>query len=168
MKRAVSGIFIFLIISVGVFAQTAPEAILSAADVDAFIKNYGKIQSELEKMEGKYDDVFSSVEFDNPAKTLEQIRSIKIPAEIDQVFSKYGMGDRGFVKMYIITVAAAALYLEDMIKEMQAEGGDTPGFAEVAQGLMATVDSIKISINKNDLSLVYEDKETILDLMETE
>ncbi|HKL84880.1 MAG TPA: hypothetical protein VJ861_00935 [Treponemataceae bacterium] len=169
LKKFCALICVFVCSAV-IFAQKAPEKILSAKDVSAFVSNYASIQRDLDALGDKYDDFFDSEldDTENPTLALTQLRFLNVPAEIESVFKKNGMGDKGFEKFMVITMGVSVLYSVDTMNEQKKEYANQP---EMQPYLVAIEDMMKEmlnSIHKEDLSLIKTRLKELVKLIEDE
>lgn len=172
MKKKIFAFAILLVVAVSCFAQTAPKKVLTAADVDNFIKNYRALDTEFEALGDKYDEYFSAYETDSmdesPAASMAAIRSATIPAEITAILKKYGFGENGFEKIIVIGMGYGALALELAIKEEMGSVEMTPEMKPYIDGAYAQVNQLKAGIHKDDLSLISARLDKIAPIMEDE
>lgn len=159
-KRTVIGIFA-LFMCVSAFAQTEPKKVLSAEDVDAFIVNQVAIQTDLEALGDKYNDYFQLPEGDaetaadgNIADSINRLRSVKIPDEVQEIMRKHGLGDNGFEKYIVISYCFGALYFDQMINMRFSGQTLNPEMQAYMDQMKAGVEQMKASVHANDLALV--------------
>ncbi len=164
MKKKIFGVIIFCLVMAAVSAQEV-KSFLTAGAVDSFVKNYTKIQTDLEGLGNKYDHVFDSMEGSDATNMIERIQAIKMPDEIEQIFKKYGMGDQGLVKMTIILMGTSALYLEDVVKEQEAQYANIPELADAFKQSKLQIEDLKKSISKSDMALITARKDALVALL---
>jgi hypothetical protein len=162
-KRILAAIMMLCLVCAS-FAQTAPKKILSAKDVDAFIANHAAIETDLEALGDKYDKYFD-IPGVNPAPNqggavpdmaaeINALRATKVPAEVQSIMQKHGMGDNGFEKYIVISYGFGALYLEKMLKMQSASQAQTPEMKPYMDQAQQRVAQMKATVNSSDLALV--------------
>lgn len=180
-KKILAAIFV-LFFCCATFAQTAPQKILSAKDVDAFIANYAAIESDLEALGDKYDKYFdipgltpAAVSGATPtqdqggaaspangpgtgipdmAAAINALRATKVPSEVQAIMQKHGMGENGFEKYIVISYGFGALYLEKMLKMQCSAKTQTPEMKPYLDQAQQSVEQMKATVHSSDLSLV--------------
>ncbi|QQO08641.1 hypothetical protein [Breznakiella homolactica] len=158
---------LFICIGAAVFAQSgSPAAVLSAGDVDAFIKNFESIQADLEKLGPVYENFAESFDPEDNPNIMAQVQAMPVPAEIKQVFRKNGLGDNGWPKMIAILLGASAIYMEDALKSQEAEFMAVPQMAEYFEQLKLQVKMLKDSIHPSDIRLIDQRKADLIPLIE--
>jgi hypothetical protein len=164
MKKKLAATVALLCLAAALFAQAAPKKVLSAKDVDGFIKNYATIEADLEALGDKYADFFASSEDDNEediGKIIARTRSLEVPAEIQEVLKKNGLGENGFEKFMVITFGFYALYMESNLDGEAFLSSEDPEMKAIYDEYMTMVNGMKEAVHKDDLSLV-ESKEAEL------
>lgn len=135
------------------FAQT-PKKVLSAGDIDAFIKNFNAMEADLEALGDKYDDYFGFQEADDPdydfVANFNKIRTIKIPAEVEAIYRKHGLGNNGLEKTMVITIGVSVVLGE----QMMAAYADMPEAALYMDTMKAQFDLMRSIIHPDDIALV--------------
>lgn len=139
-----------------VFAQSAPVKVLSAKDVSAFITNFKTIQKDFYAMGDKYEDFFDSDfdDSDNPVQALAHLRTLKVPAEIQSVLKKNGMGDKGFEKFIVITMGVSVLYMIDTMEEQKQNYATQPEMQPYMTVVDEMIQEMRGSIHEADLALL--------------
>lgn len=176
MKKNVRAIVTLAIVSafaslLPVAAETAPEKVLSAKDVDAYIANFDKIQTALDALGDKYDEYFpeSFEEEDGDQMDLSasfrRLRDVKPPAEIDAIMKKNGLGDRGFLKFIVISYGAGIAVMETSFELYSAQYADNAEMMGYFKESMKNVEAMKSAIHPADLKLVTDRQEEIMPLM---
>ena len=167
MKKIIASVLLFSL-AFASFAQTAPKKVLSAKDVDAFIANHAAIESDLEALGDKYDKYFNipGMDQEDPqnaaapgsvpdmSAAINALRATKVPAEVQAIMQKHGMGDNGFEKYIVISYGFGALYLEKMLKMQSTAQAQTPEMKPYLDQAQQSVAQMKATVHSSDLALV--------------
>lgn len=148
-----------LFASAPLFAQTAPEKVLSAADVSAYIANFDAIQEGLDALGDKYDgyfpDAFEGADGNTDlASSFMKLRALNPPAEVAAVMKKNGLGDRGFVKFVVISYCIGIVSMQSALDLYTAQYADNAQMATYIDGVKKNVDAMKSAVHPADLKLV--------------
>lgn len=154
-------------------AQTAPEKILSPADVSAYAANFTAIQDELDALGDKYDeyfpDAFDSEEDETDlTASIRRLRSVAPPAEIKAIMKKHGLGGQGFEKFVVISYCIGISAMEtayDMYASQYAGNAQMSAYLEEAK---KNVEAMKSAVHPADLKLVASRQEELAPLLEME
>jgi hypothetical protein len=165
MLKKLSVILLFCLISALAFAQTAPKQVLSEKDINNFIANYEQIMAAFDAMGDKYDYLFKEVSEAPGFESIIKMRSIAVPAEIQDILRKNGLGDNGFEKAMIIIQGTGVIYMEEDIDSLTAETGKDPKMEEYLKEARAGVEPLKKSINSKDLDLIKNKKVELFELL---
>lgn len=161
MKRIVGSLlFVFLVVGF-IFAQGAPKKILSSRDVSAFITNFAAIESDLEELEDVFDGVLESAGFTDESTELESfetMRTLKMPAEIQAVFKKHGMGSNGFEKMVVITTGYSMLEMDEQMKLYADQYQDVAEMEPFLEEVQEVTAALRNSIHDADYTLIESRK----------
>ena len=169
MFKKISIIIMLCLISSLTFAQTAPKQVLSEKDINNFITNYKKIMDAFDILDDKYSHLFDSIDENSGFEGMIKMRSIKVPAEIQDIFRKNGLGDNGFEKVLIIIQGTMVVVMEDDIKslseklEANKEWAET--MAESIKQSREAVKTLKNSINNRDLALINSKKDKLIEIL---
>lgn len=148
--------FILFVTATTIFAQTAPVKVLSAKDVSTFVSNYTTIQNDLEELGDTYEDFFDSEldDLDDPVQALTQLRTLNVPAAIQSVFKKNGMGDKGFEKYVVITMGVSVLFMIDTMEEQKQSYAAQPEMQPYLVAVEEMIKQMRSSIHQADLDLI--------------
>jgi len=159
---------ILLLTMASLSAQTPPKKVLSSKDVDSFAANFEALNDDLDAVGGKYDDIFGSNENESPSQILAKLRTTKIPAEIQDILRKHGLGENGFEKLMTITIGFSALEMETYLNDQLAQYGSSPEVQPYIDQGMAQVKELKAAIHKDDLALLASKRDLLYPLMVTD
>lgn len=168
-------IFIALVLAfTQLSAQAAPKKVLTAKEVGSFISNKTALEADLEALGDSYDEYFESAYGDSeesmstdPAVAFAELRSIKIPSEVQAIMKKHGLGDNGFEKFIVITYGFAALYLEKQIDTQLAGQEITPEMKPYVEQMKLVASQMKQGIHTSDLSLISARYDELGKVLET-
>jgi len=166
MLKKLSVILFFCLISSLAFAQTAPKQVLSEKDITGFITNYQKIMDALDALGDKYDHLFKELENSPVFETMIKMRTIAVPAEVQDILKKNGLGDNGFEKAMVIIQGVGVIFMEEDINSMNAEAAANPKMAEAIKEAKASIKPLKDSINAKDLALINNKKDELYKLLQ--
>ena len=164
MFKKLATILLFCLISSFAFAQTAPRQVLSERDINNFIANYDRIMDAIDELGDKYDHLFAELGEADGLQALIRIRSIAVPAEIQNILINNGLGENGFEKAMVIIQAIGLIYMEEAIDGMA--GSTDPGVAEYIRELRNGIKPLRDSINNNDLALINRRKAELFRLLD--
>ena len=156
---------LLLLATASLSAQTPPKKVLSAKDIDSFAANFEALNADLDAVGGKYDDIFGSDGNESPSQILAKLRATKIPAEIQDILRKHGLGENGFEKLMIITIGFSALEMETYLNDQRVQYGDSPDAQPYIDQGMAQVKELKAAISKDDLNLLASKRDLLYPLM---
>lgn len=171
MKRSLA-VFCLIALSVAALcAQGAPKKILSPKDVDAFVANFTALSDELDAFDEQYPNLFDPEESKNedfsPAEGIRVMRATQVPAEVDAVFKKYGLGPNGFEKFIVITSSIGVAGVLDSLSGQQAAYAEYPEMLEYMEQVKTQMEGMKAEIHPADYALVDSRKAEILPLLES-
>lgn len=153
--------------------QGAPKKILSAREVGSFIAEKSAIEADLESLGNKYDDFFEDMNPESPdeanpdpSAAIAKLRAMKIPAEIQAVMKKHGLGDNGFEKYLVITYGFGALYLERQIDAELAGQEITPEMKPYVDQMKLVATQMKAGVHSSDMSLISERYDDLFAVMD--
>jgi len=165
MKKKICFLAVFICLTFFAFAQ--PKAVLSASDIDAFIKNYTEIGSTLEA----YEDALSSINVDVSnlegkaiTDAINKARGFAVPAELRTKLASFGLGNNAFEKCVVIIYGMASIFMEEFVAAFEEEMGINEQSAEVRK---QTIDPIKAAIHANDLKLISSRKTELMAIAES-
>ncbi len=164
---------LFLITLPSAYAQTAPEKVLSSADVSAYVANFQAIQDQLDALGDKYDDYFFDPFEDEEddadlAASFRRLREVKPPAEVEAIMRKNGLGDRGFLKFVIISYCTGIAFMEASYAGYAQEYGESPEMKSYMDTAMQNLAAMKAVIHPADLKLVSGRLNELAPLLEME
>ncbi len=160
MKRTLAVFAVACFAALALTAQTAPKKVLTGKDIDVFVENFDKIESELNALGDKYEDYFKTEiepedgQMPSPGKTIALMRAKEVPAEVKAVFKRHGLGDNGFEKIIVISAGFGALEMESAIRSQEQEYAEFPDMATYLEAAKSQVAELKASVHKDDLSLL--------------
>jgi hypothetical protein len=164
MTKRILALILLPCLCLASFAQTAPKKILSSKDIDAFIANHAAIETDLEALGDKYDKYFDlpgvspasnqGGAIPDMAAAINALRATKVPAEVQAIMQKRGMGDNGFEKYIVISYGFGALYLEKMLKMQSTAQAQTPEMKPYMDQAQQSVAQMKATVHSSDLALV--------------
>jgi hypothetical protein len=174
MQKKIVFVLELVFLCCAVFAEGTPKKVLSARDVDAFIANNEAITADLDRLGDKYNDYFDVAALEgsaaDPAEVrmaIANLRATKVPGEVQSVFKKNGMGDNGFEKYIVIVYGYGSLYFDKMLREQLAGKPVTPEMRPYVDQAAASVDIMKASVHKDDLSLLSSRLNDLIAILET-
>jgi phage-related protein len=167
MKRFALGVFALCVAVSALSAQGAPKKILASKDIDNFIKNYDALSADLNALEGKYDDVLAVADGENmtPSQSFKAMRAVKVPAEIQGIFNKHGMGNDGFEKFVVITASAGIAEALESLESQKGAYAEYPEMMQYMEQTKAQMEAMKAEINPADFSLVASRKSDLIPLL---
>jgi len=139
-------------------AQEAPRKVLSDRDVDAFIANAHGIEADLDALGDRYDQSYAlgalaSGGTSSPSSFLEY-RNVKVPAEVEAVMKKHGLGDGGFEKYLVIAIGFGALFMEQTMAVQLQAYADMPEMQAAMTEARAAAGAMKAAVHPDDLDLL--------------
>ena len=159
MKKFVASLLVVFFV-VG-FAQGAPKKVLSSGDINAFIVNFTAIETEIEALDGKFEEVLDSADIDDDTPVQESfslMRNLKMPAEIEAVFEKNGLGANGFEKMIVITTGFNMLEMEEQMSMYVEQYQNVPEMEAYLEEIKKVTTDLRNSIHDDDYTLVKSRK----------
>ena len=166
MLKKISTILLFCLISSLAFAQTAPKQVLSEKDINGFIKNYEQIMVAFDELGDKYDSLFADIDTSDGFNAMIKMRSIAVPAEIQDILKKNGLGDNGFEKAMVIIQGVGIIMMEEDFDSLNAEAVKDPKIAEYVKEAREDIKVLKDSIHTKDLALITNKKEELFKLLQ--
>ncbi|MCL2704998.1 MAG: hypothetical protein FWE72_02190 [Spirochaetaceae bacterium] len=158
MSKKITTILLFCLICTFAFAQTAQKQILSEKDINGFINNYEQIMDAIDNLGDKYDYLFEGIDPNGGFESLIKMRSIKVPAEVQDILKKNGLGDNGFEKVMVIIMGTGVILMEDDLDSLAAEAATDPKIKEYLKQARDGIKTLKDSINSKDLDLISSKK----------
>ena len=107
LKRSLSILILFVSLIANAQETTPPKAVLTASDIQLFMKTLKPLQQDIEKLGTKYD-------VDDPTT----MQSLAASEEIKAVFKKYGWSEDYYLKVAAITSAFAHLKMEKELENI--------------------------------------------------
>lgn len=157
-KRIVFLLCALLAVSTLAVAQTQVTKILSASDITAMINHGEAIADELDAVELPLDWTAASImdleEGDDLVTYVNNLRKTPVSAEVRAIFRKYGLGDNGFEKYIVMTIAISTEVTRAELEEVKAL------YAMMPEGESFTIDLDKMlvrmeeTVHPADLQLV--------------
>ena len=166
MLKKLSAILLFSLISSLAFAQTAPKQVLSEKDVNGFITNYEQIMLAFDEIGDKYDYIFEGIDANDGFSAMIKMRSIAVPAEIQDILKKNGLGDNGFEKAMVIIQGVGVILMEEDFESLDAETAADPKIKEYIKQARADMKVLKDSIHSKDFALLTKKKDELLQLLQ--
>lgn len=177
MKKVVLLCLAFATIGVTAVAQSAgqaaPKKILTAKEVGSYIANKKAIEADLEALGDKYSEYFEDIEVESPeasnvdpAVAFADMRAMKIPAEIQAVMKKNGLGDNGYEKFLVITYGFGALYFERQIDAQLAGQTASPEMKPFIDQMKLAAAQMKAGVHSSDLALISARYDDLVAVME--
>jgi hypothetical protein len=155
--------------------QSAPKKILSAREVGSFISEKSAIEEDLGALGNKYDDYFADMDAGStdeanpdPLAAFGKLRAMKIPAEIQDVMKKHGLGDNGFEKYIVITYGFGALYLERQIDAQLTGQEITPEMKPYVDQMRLVATQMKAGVHASDINLISDRYDDLFAVMNAE
>ncbi|MGB0521941.1 MAG: hypothetical protein ACPGJS_03225 [Flammeovirgaceae bacterium] len=109
-KRFIACCFVLFIGISTAFSQTTPQALLSASDIDLFIKSFNPLKEDLEKLGHKYEGMNHNT-----------ITAFAANEDVKAVFRKHGWKDDFYPKVSAIVYGYSYLKTIQQIDKMPAE-----------------------------------------------
>lgn len=157
-KRIVFLFGALLAVSTLAVAQTQVTKILSASDITAMINHGDAIADELDAVEVPVDWTAAAFmnmeEGDDLVTYMNNLRKTPVSAEVRAIFRKYGLGDNGFEKYIVMTIAISTEVTRAELEEVKAL------YAMMPEGESFTIDLDKMlvrmeeTVHPADLQLV--------------
>ena len=158
LKRGLFCILGFVLVSSFVVAQAKPAKILSASDITAMVNHGEAIADELDAVEMPVDWTAASImnleEGDDLVTYVNNLRKTPVSAEVLAIFKKYGLGDNGFEKYIVMTIAISTEVTRAELEEVKALYALMPEGAAFTADLDTLVLRLEQSIHPADLALV--------------
>jgi len=167
MLKRLSIILLFCLVGVFAFAQTAAKQVLSEKDITSFITNYKQIMVAFDTLGDKYDHLFEGIDPNGGFESMVKMRSIKVPAEIEDILRKNGLGNNGFEKSMIIIQGVGVLLMEEDLDMLTADAASKdPKIAASIKEAREGMKILKDSINSKDIDLINKKKEELFTLIQ--
>lgn len=164
--RCIAVLFLSLA-AVPCVAQTNPKKVLSDRDIAAFAANHDRIESDLEALGSKYEDLVSGPSGDvSMSASFAKIRAAKVPAEVDAVFERNGLGKNGLEKIAVISYGFMVLMTEDTLAQEKDIVAANPSMKSYFDDLRKQIKDIKAGIHPDDLKLIAANKAKLSDALD--
>ncbi len=168
MRNRIIGIAVALLLAVPFFAQEAPLAVLSQADIDRFLSDFNAIDTEMNALGDKYEDLYQTTPDDPIPVMIAKVRAVEVPAEISEIFTRHGLGTNGFEKVLVLTFAYSYYEMEKSLAQMAVEyAGDSELMAYLEE-YKTQVALIKSAIHPSDLEVVEKNREALRAILSNE
>jgi len=155
IRRFLVAVFALALVSTAVYAQSVPAKILTQHDIDNFCSNFEQIQNELAQIGDRYNDLFASEDFEGGiGQSIRSARALTMPTEIQDLFSRNGLGSNGFEKMLVITFAISSIEMQKTVAEQREMYTDIPEIEEYMKDFEQQIHDIRSEIHADDLLLV--------------
>ena len=165
LKQIMAAVLALALVSTAVYAQAAPAKILTQNDIESFLSNFEQIQNEMEDLGDKYNDLFDSEDFESGVGlAIRSARALRMPAEIQAVFNRNGMGNNGFEKMLVITFAISSIEMQETIEENREMYSGIPEMEEYMKEFEQQILDIRSEIHADDLRLVTANRARLLEM----
>ena len=177
MKKAVFGILLFACVAMTFAEKTVQQhpvtQFLTASDIDAFLRNHKAIKAELAAVgisENDFGFFFGiAPDFD----TLNFLNSIKTPPKADAIFAKYGMGQNGLRKLYVMNWATEVAMLERAVQDESAspDGIDVSALGPIFEDMRKCInpeDRRLVLARCDELFAVFSEEEALISETNTE
>lgn len=150
------GLLLFCALSIAA-QEAAPRKLLSRSDVIAYRDNHEQIEEDLDALEDD-DPAFAMAAlafmpgFGNAE--YDELYGYAVPAKLDSIMRKNGMGSNGFQKFVVITWGAFIAASTVELQQQETMAALYPGMASMLEATRAIIKAYEQSIHPDDLQLV--------------
>jgi peptidoglycan hydrolase CwlO-like protein len=159
MKKVFLSICLSLLI-IPVFAQSNNSQMLSNEVLMNFIGYFESIMISLEPFQNEVNALNNSIDGTDGMSPIQQLMTLEVPSEINQVFTDHSMGDNGFKKMFLISTCFSIVEVEAAVS-FGISHAKNANVKNQFQDQLNALNMLKMDIHPADLLLIKMNRDIL-------